>query len=174
MVEMALVLSIFLMLVFSILEVALAVFYASRLSEATRSGVRHATVTNASMSEISDPNITCDTLDAVGFKQCNAETCDGVVEAMNKLVAVDPSSVYIRYQCMSTGYTGKAGYSDASKEIYSITVAIASGVDADGKLIGVEYPLVFPKEILHLNYATIRMPPFESTRLSEDLWSKVD
>jgi len=159
MVEMALIIALFLSLVFATFEFALAVFYASRLAEATRAGVRYAVVSNATMSDLA--SMTCAQLDSVGFRQCDMTTCGGVVDQMNKFVKVDPSNVYIRYQCSSTGYTGQAGYSDANQEIYSITV----------KLQGIQYSLIMPG-ILGLG-AKITMPSFESTRLSEDLWSPV-
>lgn len=157
MVEMALVITIFLMLIFAIFEFALAVFYASRLSEATRAGARTAVVHNTTIADVK--NMTCQQIDDLGFQQCNATTCADIIASMNRFVSVDPSNIYIRYQCTTTGYTGKAGFTDANQEIYSITV----------KLQGVQYPLITPG-ILGLS-PTITMPSFETTRLSEDLWS---
>lgn len=160
MVEMALVIAIFLSLVFAVFEFALAVFYASRLSEATRAGARIAVVHNPSLLGITE--LTCNDIESRDFVQCATDTCAGIIQSMNKLVPVDPANVYIRYQCATTGYTGQAGFSDANKEIYSITV----------KLQGVQYPLIMPG-ILGLS-PTITMPSFETTRLSEDLWSPED
>lgn len=157
MVEMALVIALFMSLVFAIFEFSLAVFYATRLAEATRAGVRYAVVSNSTMSDLS--TMDCSQLDSVGFRQCDLTTCGNVIVQMNKLVKIDPSDVYIRYQCSSTGYTGQAGYTAANQEIYSITL----------KLQGVQYPLIMPG-IIGLS-TTITMPSFESTRLSEDLWS---
>lgn len=157
MVEMALVLSIFLSLVFAVFEFALAVFYASRLSEATRAGARYAVVSKSTIDNVQDQS--CSQLEILGYQQCTADTCSALIESMSKVVTVAPSNVYIRYQCSATGYTGQAGYSDANNEIYSITV----------KLDGVQYPLIMPG-MLGLS-PTITMPSFETTRLSEDLWS---
>jgi len=157
MVEMALVITLFLTLVFALFEFALAVFYATRLSEATRAGARYAVVSNSMINDIQTKS--CDEVDAIGFTQCDIASCKGIIDQMNKLVKVEPSNVYIRYQCSSTGYTGKAGHSDANQEIYSITV----------KLQGVQYPLIMPG-VIGLD-STITMPSFESTKLSEDLWS---
>lgn len=158
MVEMALVITIFLSLVFAVFEFALAVFYASRLSEATRAGARFAVVSKSTVDSVQEQS--CSQLDALGFQQCTADTCGALIESMNKIVTVAPSNVYIRYQCSATGYTGQAGYTEANNEIYSITV----------KLAGVQYPLIMPG-ILGLS-PTITMPSFETTRLSEDLWSQ--
>lgn len=171
MVEMALVISIFLAVVFAIIEFSLAVFYASRLSEATRAGARYAIVNHALIEDIKDK--TCEEIAGLDFQRCTDTACEKIVASMSKVVNVTASNVFVRYQCAETGYTGSAGYSNTNKEIYSITVAIASNFTG-GKLIGIEYPLIIPKEILHLEKATITMPVFESTRLSEDLWSPVD
>jgi Flp pilus assembly protein TadG len=160
MVEMALVIAIFLSLVFAIFEFALAVFYASRLSEATREGARFAVVHNTSIENIQE--MSCSEIEALGFQQCSADVCGDIIESMNKLVNIEPSNIYIRYQCATTGFTGQAGFPSADKEIYSITV----------KLQGVQYPLIMPG-ILGLS-PTITMPSFETTRLSEDLWSPED
>ncbi len=157
MVEMALVIALFLTLVFAIFEFALAVFYATRLAEATRAGVRYAIVSNSTIANLN--SMTCAQLDTAGFQQCDMTTCGGAINQMNKLITIDASNVFIRYQCSSTGYTGQAGYSDANQEIYSITL----------KLQGVQYPLIM-LSVLGLS-TTITMPSFESTKLSEDLWS---
>lgn len=157
MVEMTIVILLFLTLIFAIFEFALAIFYASRLSEATRAGARYAIVTNPSLSGISE--MSCSELDASGFSQCDAASCSEIVEQMSKVVSVNPANVYIRYQCSQTGFSGAAGYSEANQEVYSVTV----------KLQGVQYALIMPG-VLGLD-AYLSMPSFETTRLSEDLWS---
>jgi hypothetical protein len=157
MVEMAVIISLFLALVLAVFEFALAVFFAVRLSDATREGARYAVVSNATPQFMgaSGPK-SCDELNGLGFQQCSLSSCGEILAKMNKIVTVDPSNVYIRYQCTSTGYA------DPSNEIYSITV----------KLQNVKYSLIMPGA-LHLpnSLSVITMPSFETTRLSEDLWS---
>lgn len=158
MVEMALVISIFLSLIFAVFEFSLAIFYAARLSEATRVAARSAVVNNSIVDDIHDR--TCDDIAAQEYLQCDAGKCVGIIKAINNIVDIDPTTIFVRYQCTTTGYTKAAGFTDSTHEIYSITV----------KLQGVVYQFIMPG-ILGL-HPSITMPSFETTRLSEDLWSQ--
>lgn len=160
MVEMALVITLFISMIFAIFEFALAVFYAARLSEATRAGARAAVVNSATITDVKD--LGCTDIGAMEYQQCDAVTCGTVVAAMNKVVNIEPENIYIRYRCAKTGYTKEAGYAISNQEIYSITV----------KLQDVHYPLLLPG-ILGIQ-TFITMPSFETTRLSEDLWSQTE
>jgi len=176
-VEFAFTFIIFLTVVLAIIEFAMAIFNWSRMVEATRAGARYA-ITN-------DP--ACNIGDYSGIQECDngkflSTTCNPgnattdpdtasltitscsdystpackIVEQMQRFspyVLSGSSSVKVTYTCSNTGDP------DVPKNIPLVTVRVDN----------VPYHFMTP-EILGIQ-ATVTMPSFETTRVSEDLYT---
>ncbi len=162
-VEMAISIVLFLVLVFAIIEFALIIFDWSRVVEATRAATRFAVVNN---SGVTLP--TC--RDATGAYQPNTSTitipfnCTAATDAcaiakrvqdIVNLGLLDSSaaSLKVTYKCSDTGFSLRPN----SMAIYEVTVESQ----------GFKHPLVVPK-LLGLA-ATWTIPAFSTTRVSEDM-----
>lgn len=152
MVEMAITLPLFLVIVFAIFEFALAIFAWSRAVEATRAGARYAIVNDAVMglpdcnshapgAEVPPESDTCD----------NAN-CSNLMLQMQRLYPdLLSEHVAVAYECSF------AGFSDNPKPVMQVTVAIS----------GQPYHLMLPG-LLGLD-STWTLPAFATTRISEDM-----
>jgi TadE-like protein len=148
MVEMALTLPLFLLLIFAIIELALVIFTWTRAVDATRAGARYAIVNDAvtdisslDCSAVTDLTVTCD-----------SASCADLMDEMNALYQdLEAANVTVRYGCSSTGFAGNP------RPVREVTVAI----------VGQEYQLVLPG-VIGLD-PTLTLPDFTSTRVSEDL-----
>lgn len=176
-VEMAIVILVFLMLVFGVIEFARAIFEWSRLVEATRAGARYAIVNDPACDiygttegDVCDGGpLDCDSTDPLertrvvtvagnctipGSYTIDDADC-AIVESMRHMQPLIASSaganVQISYTCSD------AGYSELENNIPVITLSTS----------GVDFIFVVPS-LLGVD-ATVTMPPFETTRTGEDL-----
>ena len=148
MVEMALTLPLFLLLIFAIIEFALVIFTWTRAVDATRAGARYAIV-NDPVTDVS--SLDCSAVTNVSVT-CDSANCTGLMNQMNALYQdLQAANVTVRYGCSSTGFSGNP------RPVREVTVSI----------VGQEYALVLPG-VIGLD-PTLTLPPFTSTRVSEDL-----
>ena len=148
MVEMALTLPLFLLLIFAIIEFALVIFTWTRAVDATRAGARYAIV-NDPVTDVS--SLDCSAVTNVSVT-CDSANCTGLMNQMNALYQdLQAANVTVRYGCSSTGFSGNP------RAVRGVTVSI----------VGQEYALVLPG-VIGLD-PTLTLPPFTSTRVSEDL-----
>jgi hypothetical protein len=148
MVEMALTLPLFLLLIFAIIELALVIFTWTRAVDATRAGARYAIV--------NDPVTDISTLDCSAVTDltvtCDSGNCTDLMNQMNALYKdLEAGNVTVRYGCSSTGFSGNP------RPVREVTVSI----------VGQEYELVLPG-VIGLD-PSLTLPSFTSTRVSEDL-----
>ena len=155
-VEMAIVLLLFLMIVFAVLEFSIAMLRSAQLAEATRYGLRYAIV-NDPLVELS----ACPDMDATevpDVKECGTEDCEGLIEGMANIAPMiniqDDINVTVKYTCPASGYVER-------DDLYLVTVTVS----------GAKYYPAVPG-ILGLGVA-IDLQAFKSTRLSEDLHTAV-
>ena len=148
MVEMALTLPLFLLLIFAIIEFALVIFSWTRAVDAPRAGARYAIV-NDPVTDVS--SLDCSAVTNVSVT-CDSANCTGLMNQMNALYQdLQAANVTVRYGCSSTGFSGNP------RPVREVTVSI----------VGQEYALVLPG-VIGLD-PTLTLPPFTSTRVSEDL-----
>ena len=175
MVEMAITISLFLALVFAILEFSIAIFQWSRVVEATRAGARYAIVNEPACDiygtglgaacpdplDCDDPLNSTRTVSVTG--NCTlasplsiADAGCSIVEQMRQIQPLIAQSagatVDISYSCSD------AGFVDLLDKIPVVSVAIA----------GVQYEFIVPT-VIGIDDASITMPAFETTRTGEDL-----
>ena len=148
MVEMALTLPLFLLVIFAIIEFALVIFTWTRAVDATRAGARYAIV--------NDPVVDISTLDCSAVTDltatCDSANCTALMGEMNALYQdLQAANVTVRYGCSSTGFAGNP------RPVREVSVAI----------VGQEYELVLPG-VIGLD-PSLTLPAFTSTRVSEDL-----
>lgn len=150
MVEMALTLPIFILLVFAIIELALVIFNFTRAVEATRAGARYAIV-NDPVTDLS--SLDCSSVAEV-VVTCDSGSCTELLEKMTALYRqLDAANVEVRYGCSSTGFSGNPN------PVREVSVSIS----------GQEYELILPGLIGF--EPAITLPPFTSTRVSEDMYT---
>lgn len=148
MVEMAVVLLLFLMIIFAIMEFSIAIVRSAQFAEATRGGVRYAIVNDP----LTDLSACIDTGAAVSI-DCDAGNCPGLIERMtliSPLINVQNIKVNVKYTCPDREYVDH-------NQLYLVTVTIS----------GAQHRLTVPG-VFGLD-ATVNLQTFESTRLSEDL-----
>lgn len=154
MVEMALTLVIFLMLVFGIIEFALAYLSWHRTAESVREGARYAIV---STPVTSLAGLTCPGGAAV-TTTCTADSCPGLFAVMRR---VDPllgdgaEQVSVTYACSGAGSPDRP----VELVIPEVTVSVS----------GLRYTFVVPG-IIGLG-SNIQLPAVTVTRTGEDLYS---
>jgi len=159
MVEMAIVISLFLVMVLGIIEFAMAFFDWSRTVEATRAGARYAIVHSPDIKK-------CDL--SVLKKEGDSVSCsptDGLVEAMQNIMPrIEADDIDVTYAWSGTGHELKP----ENWIIPSVTV----GIKADS----VEFNFIVLDGLLDLLVLgnssfpkTIHIPPFATTRTGEDL-----
>lgn len=153
-VEMAIVLLLFLMIIFAIFEFGLVMFRSAQLAEATHGGLRYAIV-NDPLTELP----SC--IDADTFTQCETGSCSGETDDMiARMAAIAPlinqagTTVTVKYSCPASGSLDHDG-------LYLTTVMVS----------GAKYIFMIPG-ILGLDTA-MNLQEFKSTRLSEDLHTVV-
>ncbi|MGJ3256503.1 MAG: TadE/TadG family type IV pilus assembly protein [Alcanivorax sp.] len=148
MVEMAITLPLFLLLIFAIIELALVIFTWTRAVDATRAGARYAIVNDA-VTDIS--SLDCSAVTDVTVT-CDSANCADLMNEMNSLYQdLQAANVTVRYSCSSTGFSGNP------RPVREVSVSI----------VGQEYELVLPG-VIGLD-PTLTLPDFTSTRVSEDL-----
>lgn len=148
MVEMALTLPLFLLLVFAIIEFALVIFTWTRAVDATRAGARYAIVNDA-VTDIS--SLDCSSVSEVSVT-CDSANCTDLMGHMNSLYQdLEAANVTVRYGCSSTGFSGNP------QPVREVSVSIT----------GQQYELVLPG-LIGLD-PNLTLPNFTSTRVSEDL-----
>ena len=143
-VEMALVLIFFLMIIFAALEFSIAMIRSAQLTEAARAGVRYAIVNNP-QTELT----ACPSADAIAGAD---PTLIAIIASKAPQINTQPGiNVEVKYSCPP------ASGSLERDDIYLVTVTIS----------GAKYDLIVPG-ILGLD-VEIFFGDFKSTRLSEDL-----
>ena len=148
MVEMAIVLLLFLMIIFAIMEFSIAVVRSAQLAEATRGGVRYAIVNDP----LTDLTACIDAGTTISV-DCDAGSCSGLIERMaliSPLINVQDIEVTVKYSCPDSEYLDH-------NQLYLVTVSVS----------GAQHHLTVPG-VFGLN-ATVNLQTFQSTRLSEDL-----
>jgi len=148
-VETAIVISLFLLLVFGIIEFSLAIFDWSRAVEATRAGVRFA-IGNDPVCDIS--GLSCPGGSPV---VCATPAADApIVTVMRRTMSrIEPANVTVTYACSTAGFRKRP----EQMPIPAVTVG-TSGIQHDLVIWG----------LLGLD-ASIDLPAFETTRTGEDL-----
>ena len=154
-VEMAIVLILFLMIIFAVLEFSIAMLRSAQLTEATRYGLRYAIV-NDPLTELSacpDMGTTGD----IDVKECGTEGCEDMITGMANIAPMiniqDDIDVTVKYTCPASSVEHNG--------LYLVTVTVS----------GAKYYPAVPG-ILGLGVA-IDLQTFKSTRLSEDLHTAV-
>ena len=152
-VEMAIVLLLFLMIIFAIMEFSTAIFRSAQLAEATRDGLRYAIV--------NDPLIelpVCEDPGTATAVNCDAGSCPEMIEGMTNIAPIiniqDGINVAVQYTCPVSSYIDH-------DNLYLITVTVS----------GAKHYLTVPG-VLGLDVA-VDLQTFKSTRLSEDLHTAV-
>jgi len=148
MVEMAIVLPIFLAIVFAIFEFSLVVFEWSLAGESTRVGARYAIVSSpvcAGVSAMACPGGAISCSPAAGSQL--------LIDMQQFSPTLTAANVLVSYACSDTGVAGRV------PPLLSVTV----------KVQGVTHAFTVPG-LLGIA-ATVTMPPFATTRISEDLYS---
>lgn len=153
MVEMAITLSLFLLLVMGIIEFALAYHTWARINEAARDGLRYAIVSTppASLEDMTCPGGSVELT-------CDATTCADLLAITGRVAPfLRPDQVHLRYACGTAGNPSRSG----EQMIPEVTLEIRE----------VEYSFVVPS-LLGLG-TTMSLPVARATRTGEDLFTEV-
>ena len=175
-VEFAITFLIYLMLIFAIIEFALVIFNATRLSEGTRVGARYAIVNNPA----------CDIFDKGSGVACPGGplVCpDGNVEVTVDSCAIPASSpecqmveemdrLMLRYSSDAASYANRTILAGPGKVVIAYS---CSGVG--DSLLPTSVPLITisAEDIQHnmmLFGTTITLPSFSTSRTGEDLFNR--
>lgn len=152
MVEMALTLGIFLLILLALFEFSLLMFTWSKAVEATRAGSRLAVVSTPVTSLAS---LDCDVTRRIEVT-CAEASCGALATRMRGLLPqLDPGQIHVIYACSDTGYA----HSPDELQILDVTVSI-EGFETTLAVPGL---LGFPLQVA--------MPAFTTTRTSEDLYT---
>ncbi|MCK5003103.1 MAG: pilus assembly protein [Gammaproteobacteria bacterium] len=149
-VEMAIVLILFLMIMLAVMEFSITIFRSAQLAEATRYGLRHAIVNDPLGTLPSCPGGDSETT------PCDSTSCPDLIDGMANFAPMiidqegDELVVTVEYTCPGSGYLDQDG-------LYLVTVTVTGAK---------RYLAV--SGILGLGVA-IDLQDFKSTRLSEDL-----
>lgn len=154
MVEMAITLPLFLMLVLGTIEFSLAYHQWVRINEAARAGVRYA-ITNTPpvdlQGELACPGGSVDVT-------CDAASCVDLLEVTGRVAAfLRPDQVHLRYACGNVGNPARP----VEMKIPEVTVEIRD----------VEYTFVVPS-LLGLG-TSLKLPTARATRTGEDLYTEI-
>lgn len=150
MVEMALTLGIFLVILLALFEFALLMFTWSKAVEATRLGSRLAVV---STPVVSLASLDCDVVQRIDAT-CATGSCAAIETRMRGLLPqLNAGQIHISYACSEAGYSGSPG----EYRVYDVTVSIRDFRTT----LAMPGLLGFPLELT--------MPDFSTTRTSEDL-----
>lgn len=150
MVEMAITVSLFMMLVFGIIEFSMAYFQWTRMNEAARDASRYAIV--------NDPIVDLSTLSCPGGAaievDCGSSDCGVLLDTARKVgTFLEPGNVHVRYACSDAGNPARP----SELSIPEVTVEIRN----------VHYSFVVPS-LIGLG-ATMGLPAARATRTGEDL-----
>lgn len=151
MVEFAIVVWVFLLLVLGIVEFAFAIFQWSRVVDATRAGVRTAIVSDMACGGDALKDI-CTSGEVVS---CTGADLEGspILTSMNKLLlGINADQVTVTYRCST------AGFSKRFLPIPEVTVETHW-----------QHTFFFPGLLFGRDSWTVDLPPFAATRLGEDL-----
>ena len=149
MVEFAIVVVVFLILVFGGMEFARLMFQWERTIEATRAGVRAAVVSDPPSGCASSIPLTCPAATPV---TCNADADTQITEAMQFMQpAIEANNIHLTYACSGTGFP------DRPDPIPVVTVEVR----------GLTFNPILPG--LFGIDATIPIPAFPSSQTGEDL-----
>ena len=151
MVEAALTMSLFMVLVIGIMEVSMLVFDWARAVEATRTAAR--------VMVVNTPPVDVSTMDcsAAGSQitfNCGDQDCGAAVAAATAIAPMlEPQNLRVTFMCTSAGYPGRP----AEMPVLGVTVQL------EGFTSHLRIPAMigFP--------ADIPMPAFQTTRITEDL-----
>ena len=154
MVEMAIVLPIFLALVFAIIEFSMVLFNWSRVIETSRAGVRYAIVNNVECADVTgDDGMVCPGASPI---TCTLQADSKLLEEMQKTVLpgmLMEDSVNITYACSD------AGSDERPTPILQVSVEI-TGMQHQFIVSG-----LFGVDL------TMTLPDQATTRTSEDLYT---
>lgn len=152
MVEMALVLSLFMLITFGIIEFALAYFTWHRASEGAREGLRYAIVSSPATG--SPLGLTCPGGQVT--VTCNTAACAPILNRINRLAPfVSGDQVAIRYACSTAGNPDRP----ADMAIPEVSIEVT----------GLSYTFAVPG-ILGLG-TTLQLPDVRASRTGEDLFT---
>lgn len=163
MVEFAIAVWLFLMLVMGIIEFAYAIFQWSRMVDATRAGVRTAIVSDLACGTEEDLMAICgedfdnpDDDEPIVCKGADGDIAENspILASMNKLLlGINADQVTVTYRCST------AGFSKRLTPIPEVTVETRW-----------THNFFFPGLLgLPEDKWSVSMPPFAATRLGEDL-----
>jgi len=160
MVEMAIIIGLFLAMVFAIIEFSIVLLKWGRAAESTRAGVRFAIV-NTPVCELSGPGAVC-LLDCEGggaktvTRQCTTPGVDCtelLAEMKRKLPDIEAENINVTYACSN------AGNPENPTNIPVVTV----------ELTNLQHSLIVPT-ILGFSAGTAwTIPDFAATKIGEDL-----
>jgi len=150
MIEMAIVIPIFLVLVFAIIEFSMAIFTWSRVIESSRAGARYAIVSDVECSGVS--GMVCP---GSGSVSCALDADSKLLAEMQKVSAtiITEENVNISYACSD------AGFDERPTPVLHVTVTVSD----------VEHQFIVPG--LFGFATTMTMPTHATTRTSEDLYT---
>lgn len=152
-VEMAITLSLFLLLVFAIIEFALAYNAWARINEAARDTARTAIVSNPVVDISGMPCPGGAPIDVT----CTATSCATLLVATGRVAAfVQPQQVHVRYACGNAGNPSRP----RAMMIPEVTVEIRD----------VYYPFIVPS-LLGLGTSML-LPSARVTRTGEDMYTE--
>jgi len=157
MVEMAIVIPVFLALVFAIIEFSLVIFDWSRVIESSRAGARYAIVNNAECTGVTGAGgMVCPGSSPVS---CHPLATSGLLVEMKRILSPDAiagENVLVTYACTTAGFT------ERPTPVLQVTVEVSN----------VEHHFIVPG-LIGMD-ATITMPDQSTTRTSEDLYTTAE
>lgn len=164
MVEMAIVVSLFMLLFLSIFEFALAIYDWSRVVEATRAGARYAIVNNPECPGGWDASVCATDSTATCVNNGGLASNSPILLEMQRVMGesdatvktVQAANVTITYACANVGFANRP----ADLQVSQVTVATH----------GIEHAFIIPG-MLGID-ATMSIPAFTTTRIGEDLYRK--
>lgn len=152
MVEMAIAVVFFFMLVFGIIEFALGYFSWARINEAARDGARYAIVNNP-VTDISGLVCPGDSVEVA----CTSAECSDLLDVVHRVAPfATGDQVFVRYACGDAGNPARP----AEMMIPEVTV----------ELRGVEHEFIVP--VLLGFPARVELPTARATRTGEDLFTE--
>ncbi len=153
MIEMALTLPLMILIILGIVEFSLLIFTWTKGVEATREGVRYASVSTPTV-DLSGLDCSDGSTSTNIEADCGSDDCTDLILEMQKIMPeVSGDNVHVIYECSRTGNPDRP----ISMRTPEIRISIQD----------LTYDFIFPQIIgLGLN---ITMPEFTSTHTAEDL-----
>lgn len=154
MVETAITISVFLLLMFAVIEFALAMFTWTRGVEATRAALRLAIVANPLTDMCALASQCADNPGAESVESCSDVTCGAIFDrAQAMLPQLQSSQLSVRYACSDVGF------GDRPEELFIPEVTV--------EISGFQYEMIVPSLIGLPQRWTL--PAMTTTRTGEDL-----